>query len=168
MHTISLGTVMAVLWMLLSGYFDPLMLGFGVISVIITLWIAHRMDVVDHEGHPIHLAVHALLVYWPWLAWQIVKSNWDIAKIILSPKLNINPHTFDTKASQSTEVGLTLYANSITLTPGSVTIDIRSAGMFEVHVLSTNAREGIETLEMDRRCSAMDAKAKAKSKAGQA
>lgn len=164
LHTISLGAVMAALWLLLSGYFEPLMLGFGLVSIVFTLWIAHRMDVVDHEGHPIHLATHALLVYWSWLIWQIAKSNWDVAKVILSPKLKINPHTFDTKATQSTEVGLSMYANSITLTPGTVTMDMRSNGVFEIHVLTNEARYGLETLDMDRRCTAMEGEDKSKTK----
>ena len=156
LHTISLGAVLAGLWMLLSGYFEPLMLGFGLVSIIFTLWISHRMDVIDNEGHPVHLAVHALLVYWPWLFWQIIKSNIDMAVVILSPKLNIKPHTFDTKSSQSSDVGRVLYANSITLTPGTVTVDMRADGTFEVHALTSDARQGVETLDMDRRCTSME------------
>lgn len=156
LHTLSLSAILAVLWFLLSGFFEPLMLSFGVLSVALTVWLAHRMDVVDHEGHPIHLAPHVLLKYWPWLAWQILKSNWDVAKIILAPKLNIQPHTFDTQASQSTEVGLTLYANSITLTPGTVTVDMKAKGVFEIHALTNAAREGVEDLNMDRRCTAVE------------
>jgi len=156
LHTISLGAVLAALWMLLSGFFEPLLLGFGFVSVAFTLWIAHRMDVVDHEGHPIHMVGQALLVYWPWLFWQIVKSNWDVALVILSPKLKIVPHTFDTQTSQKTEVGLSMYANSITLTPGTVTVDMRGDGIFEVHTLTNAAREGVETLDMDRRCTALE------------
>ncbi|MBL4693358.1 MAG: Na+/H+ antiporter subunit E [Magnetovibrio sp.] len=156
LHTLSLSAVLAILWLLLSGYFEPLMLSFGLLSVAFTVWMAHRMDVVDLEGHPIHLAPHVLLKYWPWLGWQILKSNWDVAKIILAPKLNIQPHTFDTKASQTTEVGLTLYANSITLTPGTVTMDMRAKGIFEVHALTNAARADVESLNMDRRCTSVE------------
>ena len=158
LHTISLGAVLAALWMLLSGYFEPLMLSFGLVSIIFTVWVAHRMDVVDHEGHPVHLAVHALLVYWPWLFWQIIKSNIDMTKIILSPKMNITPHTFETQSSQVSDVGRVLYANSITLTPGTVSVDMRADGVFEVHALTKDVREGVEALDMDRRCSAMEGK----------
>jgi multicomponent Na+:H+ antiporter subunit E len=151
---------MAILWMVLSGFFEPLLLSFGFVSVVFTVWVAHRMDVVDHEGHPIHLAGHALLVYWPWLTWQIIKSNWDVAKIILAPTLKISPHTFDTQTSQKTEVGLALYANSITLTPGTVTVDMRGDGIFEVHALTEDARIGVTALDMDRRCTAMEGHSK--------
>lgn len=155
LHAISLGTALAVLWMLLSGMFDPLLIGLGVASVILTVWIAHRMDVVDHEGHPVHMSPRALF-YFPWLGWEIVKSNWDVAKIILSPKMNIQPHIFKTRASQLSDVGRTTYANSITLTPGTVTITMEDDGVFEIHALTDSAREGVETLDMDRRCTAME------------
>ena len=155
LHAISLGTALAVLWALLSGMFEPLLLGLGIASVVLTVWIAHKMDVVDHEGHPIHLGPRALL-YFPWLGLEIVKSNWDVAKIILSPRMKIQPHIFKTKASQLSDVGLTAYANSITLTPGTVTISMDDDAMFEIHALTHAAREGVESLDMDRRCTAME------------
>ncbi|MFC1674184.1 Na+/H+ antiporter subunit E, partial [Pseudomonadota bacterium] len=109
LHAISLGAAMAALWLLLSGFFTPLLLGLGVASVALSVWIAHRMDVVDHEGHPIHMGPRAV-VYFPWLIKEIIVSNWDVAKVILSPKINIRPHVFFTKAGQLTEVGRTTYA----------------------------------------------------------
>ncbi|HEY9079969.1 Na+/H+ antiporter subunit E [Magnetovibrio sp.] len=156
LHAISLGTALAILWMLLSGMFEPLLLGLGIASVVLTVWIAHQMDVVDHEGHPIHLGVRGIF-YFPWLAIEIVKANLDVTRIILSPKMNIQPHIFKTKASQLSDVGLTAYANSITLTPGTVTITMEDDATFEVHALTVAAREGVESLEMDRRCTAMEA-----------
>ena len=155
LHAISLGLALAILWALLSGMFEPLLLGLGLISIVLTIWIAHRMDVVDHEGHPIHLGPRAIF-YFPWLMKEIGKANWDVAKIILSPKMNIQPHIFKTKASQQSDVGLTTYANSITLTPGTVTITMEEDGTFEVHALTDAAREGVETLDMDKRCTAME------------
>lgn len=156
LHTISLSAALAALWLLLSGVFEPLLLGLGAVSILLTVWLAHRMDVADHEGHPIHLAPHALLIYWPWLAWQIVKSNWDVAKVILAPSMPIRPHVFTTKATQRSEVGRTTYANSITLTPGTVTLAAHADGVFEVHAIDDGAREGVETLDMDRRCTRLE------------
>ncbi|MBD3660663.1 MAG: Na+/H+ antiporter subunit E, partial [Arenibacter algicola] len=134
----------------------PMLLTLGAISVVLTVWLAHRMDVVDHEGHPIHLIFHALLIYWPWLGWQIVKSNWDMAKVILAPKLPIHAHVFDTRATQKTEVGRTTYANSITLTPGTVTLATEPDGLFTIHVITDGARRDVESLEMDKRCTALE------------
>ena len=90
LHTLSLGLVLFILWLLLSGFFEILLLSLGVGSVIAVVWIAYRMDVIDHEGHPIHLTVRALL-YWPWLTVEIIKANIDVAAVIVRRKMSINP-----------------------------------------------------------------------------
>lgn len=160
LHAISLGAALAILWLLLSGYFEPLLLSLGLASVILTVWIAHRMDVVDHEGHPVHLGLRAPM-YFPWLIKEITVSNWETAKIILSPNMKIEPHIFKTRSTQLSDVGRTTYANSITLTPGTVTMTMEEDGIFEVHALNRSFREGVETGEMDRRCTAMEGMTKA-------
>ena len=81
LHALSLGLVLFCLWLLLSGFFVTLLLSLGVVSVAFVVWIAHRMDVIDHEGHPTHLTIRALL-YWPWLIVEIIKANIDVAGAI--------------------------------------------------------------------------------------
>ncbi|MCH7832977.1 MAG: Na+/H+ antiporter subunit E, partial [Proteobacteria bacterium] len=115
--------VLFCLWMLLSGFFVTLLLSLGMVSVALVVWIAHRMDVIDHEGHPIHLTIRALF-YWPWLIVEIIKANIDVARAIVRRRMPINPSVIEVKATQETELGQVIYANSITLTPGTVTIDI--------------------------------------------
>ncbi|MBF0247712.1 MAG: Na+/H+ antiporter subunit E, partial [Alphaproteobacteria bacterium] len=137
------------------GMFEPVPLGLGAISVLLTLWLAHRMDVIDHEGHPIHMGPRALL-YWPWLLWKIITSNVSVAFAIWRPRLKIQPQVFTTQASQPSEVGRTAYANSITLTPGTVTIAMAPDGTFTVHALTDAARRSVENRIMDRRCAAME------------
>ena len=137
-------------WLLLSGFFTPFLIAAGVGSSIAVVWFARRMDVVDHEGHPIHLAVPALLSYWPWLIKEIVKSAWDVTKVILSPKLPIQPTLVRFRPSQNTEVGLVTHANSITLTPGTITIEA-SRDEFLVHALTTAGAEGVTGGDMDAR-----------------
>jgi len=124
-------------------------MGFGAVSCGLVVYIAHRMDVIDHEGHPSHLSLK-ILPYWAWLCWEIVKSNIDVAKVILSPKLPISPVMFKTKASQSQELGQVIYANSITLTPGTVTVGLVD-GVLEVHALTVEGAEAVLTGDMDRR-----------------
>ncbi len=152
-HSFSLGAVLFCVWLLLSGHFEPLILGFGVFSCVVVVIISSRMDVVDHEGHPIHLTWSAL-VYWPWLMWQIVLANIDVARRILSPSLPISPTMIRVKASQSSDLGQAIYANSITLTPGTISVDVGN-GEILVHALT---REGAQSLldgEMDRRVTIM-------------
>ena len=153
LHLFSLGGVLAVLWALLSGHTDPLMIGLGLASVILVVLVAARMDVVDHEGHPVHLTWRALL-YLPWLLWEIVKANIDVVKVILSPKKSLAPQVFTTKATQTSGLGHTIYANSITLTPGTVTIAVTD-GELTVHALTTEGAEGVKTGDMDRRVTRM-------------
>ncbi|MEE8266481.1 MAG: Na+/H+ antiporter subunit E [Acidiferrobacterales bacterium] len=148
-HAISLALVLFALWLLLSSHYVPLLIGLGALSVLLVVTIALRMGVVDREGHPIHLSPKALL-YWPWLAWEIVKSNVDVARRILSPTLPISPTVIRLKASQKSELGKVIYANSITLTPGTVSIDI-DGDKIEVHALTREAAQALRTGDMDRR-----------------
>ena len=155
-HAISLAVALFALWLLLSGHYDPLIISFGVGSCVFVTWIALRMDVVDREGHPVHLTWRAL-IYWPWLLWEIVKSNLQVARIILSPRLEIAPELIKVPTGQDSDLGRVIYANSITLTPGTVSIYVWSKGI-EVHALNRDFAAGVETGEMDRRVCGMEGK----------
>ena len=155
LHTLSLGLVLFILWLLLSGFFEILLLSLGVGSVLAVVWIAYRMDVIDHEGHPIHLTLRALL-YWPWLTVEIIKANIDVAAVIVRRKMSINPSVIEIKATQVTELGQVIYANSITLTPGTVTISV-DKDIMTIHALTQNAAKDLESGEMDRRVTDMEA-----------
>ncbi len=153
-HALSLSGVLYALWLLLSGYFEPLLLSLGLASVFLVVFTAMRMDVIDHEGHPIHLSWRTLL-YWPWLANEIVKSSIDVARAILKPQMAIAPSVFKIKASQVTELGHVMYANSITLTPGTVTLALHG-GTMDIHALTPAAKQGLLEGEMDRRVHAVE------------
>ncbi|UCU92396.1 Na+/H+ antiporter subunit E [Hydrogenophaga taeniospiralis] len=153
-HSFSLFLTLYAFWLLLSGFFTPFLLAAGASSALAVVWFARRMDVVDHEGHPIQLGARAL-VYWIWLFKEITKSAWDVSKIILNPKLPISPTMVRFKPSQRTDVGLVLHANSITLTPGTITIEALP-NEFLVHGLTRNGAEGTIDSDMDRRVSACE------------
>ncbi|MBA4176663.1 MAG: cation transporter [Leptothrix sp. (in: Bacteria)] len=153
-HSISLFAFLCLFWLLLSGFFTPFLLAAGVGSALAVVWFARRMDVVDHEGHPIQLGARALL-YWPWLLKEIVKSAWDVSKIILHPKLPISPTLVRFKPTQKTDVGLVIHAQSITLTPGTITIEA-GPNEFLVHGLTRSGAEGVVDSEMDRRATACE------------
>ena len=156
-HALGLGLFLGALWILLSGYFEAWLLWLALASVISIVYIAHRMDVNDREGFPIHLSPRAL-IYFPWLFVEIIKSNIDVARAILSNK--INPQVIRVRVSQDSELGQTIYANSITLTPGTVTIGVED-NMFDVHALLDETAAGVETGDMDRRVSEMSNSTKA-------
>ncbi len=152
LHVASLVVSLSVLWLLLSGFFtDPLLLGLGAVSVVAVALLAWRAGIVDAEGHPVQVAPRALL-YWPWLIKEIVVANIDVAKAICRSPMAIEPRVIKVKASQKDELGRVIYANSITLTPGTVTIALEGDEL-TVHALTKGSVEGLESGEMDRRVS---------------
>jgi len=153
LRTLGLSIVLAGIWMLLSGFFEPLLLGLGAVSVALCVYIAHRMEVVDHEGLPIHIGASALL-YWPWLWLEIAKSTWDTILVILFPAGRLKPVCFDASASQLDELGQTTYANSIILTPGTVTLEIKDS-VFLIHALNDSFKEGVTNGLMDAKVTRM-------------
>lgn len=148
-YALSSALVLFVFWLLLSGYFTAFLVTMGALSAVAIALLGRRMDLIDHEGHPIRLSWRALF-YWPWLAKEIVKSAWNVSRIIVNPELPISPQLVRAKPSQKTAVGVVTYANSITLTPGTISVDVRP-GEILVHALTRESAEGLETGEMDRR-----------------
>ena len=148
-RSIGLGIALFVLWLLLSGIYTPLLIILGIFSSALVAWIAHRMNVADHEGFPIHFTWKAI-TYWPWLLWEIVKANIDVSRIIIKKEPSISPILFRIPADQSTELGQVTYANSITLTPGTVSIAV-GEGMIDVHALTQEAADDLKTGRMNER-----------------
>lgn len=153
-HAVSLALGLAAVWLMLSGHLDVLLLSLGLVSIIVVVLIARRMDVVDHEGQPVHLGWR-LVAYWPWLGWEIIKANWDVARRILDPKLPISPVVTTVKATQKTELGQVIFANSITLTPGTVSVRLLS-GEIIIHAISEDGAADLESGRMDRKVTAME------------
>lgn len=147
---------MAATWLLLSGIYDhALLFWLGAASCIACVWIAHRMDVVDHEGVPLLDLGPRILVYWSWLFVEIVKANIDVVRRIARFRPDISPTLLLSPAQQVTDLGKVIYANSITLTPGTLTLDISEEGML-VHAISRDGAEGVLGDDMNRRCAALE------------
>ena len=133
----------------MSGFFTPFLLAAGFGSALCVTWLAYRMDVVDRESHPFHLT-WAAVSYWPWLIKEILKSALDVARIILDPRLPASPTVVRFAPRQKTVVGLVTHANSITLTPGTLSVEVGHDG-FTVHALSLEGAAAAASSEMDRR-----------------
>ena len=155
-HSVSLFFTLYLFWLLLSGYFTPFLLSAGAGCALAVVWFARRMDVVDHEGHPIQLGMR-IVAYWPWLIVEIVKSAWSVSRIILHPRLPISPTLVRFKPTQRTDVGLAIHAQSITLTPGTITVEAWP-NEFLVHGLTRDGALAVIDSEMDRRVSACEGK----------
>lgn len=147
----SLAAVLYCFWLAMSGHYTPFLLVVGACVAIATALLSVRMKIDDYESHPIHMFPRAL-TYWPWLAWEIIKSGWTVTKIVLNPKLPVSPTMTRVRASQKTAPGIATYGNSITLTPGTITTQVRG-NILTVHALTREGAIDVEGGTMDRRVS---------------
>ncbi len=151
MRLISLTLVLYGFWLVLSGHYTMWLLWVGAgCSVLIALLI-RRMGVLDEEGHPIQLILRALL-YWPWLILEIGKSSLNVTRIVLNPSLPISPTLLKVKASQGSPLGVYTYANSITLTPGTISVEVEGDDI-TVHAITSAGADDLSEGTMDRRVS---------------
>ena len=133
-------------WLLMSGYYTPLILSLGVISCLLCVYLTIKGRFLDNETLPIYFFPR-LIQYTLWLIKEILKSNITTAKVIIMK--SEEPELFSVKATQKTNEGKVTYANSITLTPGTVTTQIKD-NVFEVHALTKEFGDDVRSSEMDR------------------
>jgi multicomponent Na+:H+ antiporter subunit E len=164
MRDLVLLLLLAGAWLLWSGgyswpgadQFNGITAGLGVVSVVGVLLITRRLLRVAGAGAGTALPYGMGHVrYLPWLLIEIVKANLDVAGIVLSREMSISPRLIRVQATQKTVLGQVIYANSITLTPGTISLDLR-AGEILVHALTQESAEGVLTGEMDERVTRME------------
>jgi multicomponent Na+:H+ antiporter subunit E len=152
--TTSLALALFGFWLLLSGMFTPFLVASGAGAAILIALLARRMEIADREGLPLDFGL-ATVTYWPWLVKEILKSGWQVIRIILDPRLPISPTLARFKPSQRSTVGLVTHANSITLTPGTVTVEATHVE-FLVHAITQEGAAGLAGSEMDRRVARLE------------
>lgn len=146
--------VLFALWLLFSGLYTPLLLSLGALSSVFVAWIAQRMGLLTPEADSTLLHPLRCLGYIPWFAWQVAKSNVDVVLRILVPSKGISPRVLRVPSSQPSDLLRSVYANSITLTPGTISINVTD-DVITVHALSREGAEELERGEMDARVSAL-------------
>ena len=144
--SITLFIVLFGFWLLMSGYYTPLILSLGVISCLLCVYLTIKGKFLDNETLPIYFFPR-LIQYTLWLIKEILKSNIQTAKVIIMK--SEEPELFSVKATQKTNEGKVTYANSITLTPGTVTTQIKN-DIFEVHALTKDFGDDVRSSEMDK------------------
>ncbi|HCM48101.1 MAG TPA: cation transporter [Colwellia sp.] len=154
LHTISLFLTLAAFWLLNSGHNTLFILLLGLASILLVLVIVHRMDVVDHESQPLYLTRN-IFSYYLWLIKEIIKANIIVVKHIWLGNQSISPTLSRIKMSQKTDMGKVIYANSITLTPGTVAIDLIGDEII-VHALLKKDIDSLLAGEMNRRISLLE------------
>ena len=150
LRAFGLGAILFGFWLLLSGHDTPLLLSFGVLSCVLVVYLSMRMEVVDDEGVPLQ-ALGRVMLYLPWLLKEIFVANITVAKVILTPGLPISPRMVVFHGTQRTDVGRALYANSITLTPGTITTGVEGQD-YQVHALLGADLDPADQAQMDARC----------------
>lgn len=151
---LGLGCFLFAVWLLWSGHFETFLVSLGLLSTLLVVAVARRMRVVDAEGAPLGLALR-LPAYLPWLAWEVVRANLDVARRIVDPRLPIRPHLIRIEPGQRSDLGRVIHANSITLTPGTVSVYVDETTI-KIHALTDEAAEGVRSGVMDRRVSRLE------------
>lgn len=143
---------LAAFWFALSGETAPLFLMLGVVSVGLALWLVVRLKLIDRDASPYHRAPN-LLLYGGWLLVEIVKSNIAVVRRIVGPVNAIDPVMVNVMTTARTDLGRAMFANSITLTPGTVTVDVDGRKL-TVHALVRETSAVASFAPMDRKAAA--------------
>lgn len=138
-------------WIAWSGRFDALHITLGILSSALVAFMSCDLLFSRKRFAPGMVSeVICFIRYIPWLFYQILLSNIHVAYLVLSPKMPIEPAIIKYKSRLKTDLSLTTFANSITLTPGTITADIRD-GEFYVHALSRKVSDDLLTGEMEKK-----------------
>lgn len=147
-HLMGLIVVLAIVWVLWSGHFTGLLLSLGAVSCLLVTYLSFRMGIVDEEGQPLTWGAKPI-VYLPWLTKEVIKANIDVALRVLGIK-PVAPAVEWIEVDMNTDLGRVLYADSITLTPGTVSIELERERVL-VHALSPDGLVDLKGGEMARR-----------------
>lgn len=150
-QTLRLFLILGATWLLLSGLFKAQLLILGVLSIAMVTWLAARMRVLRHRGQPLYFRPWGLLRYWGWLFGEIMRSNVHVTRSVLVRSLAVSPAIGRVAATPESELGDVIYANSITLTPGTTAISFTPEGDVLVHALDATSLEDLAGGDMARR-----------------
>lgn len=122
-HLVSWTLILSAFWLVLSGYLKPLLLSFGVASVALVVLLVYRMNANDSEKQKLALNL-SFFQYIIWLSGQIVLSSIQVTKLVWGKTTDLSPATGKLPLDKIPKRSRVLYANSITLTPGTLSSDL--------------------------------------------
>lgn len=149
MHIGKWAAVLSVFWLFLSGYLQPLLLSFGVVSVLLVLVVLKRMDAADGQAKAI-ASGHRIARYVFWLLGEIARSSLHVTKLVWGSSRQLSPSLAKIPAKNIPANKRVLYANSITLTPGTLSVDLEG-DMVTVHALQEASIVELQSGEMENR-----------------
>ncbi len=141
---------MFLFWILLSGEFTFILITSGVVASLITAYLSHDIFVGKADLKTETGRVFKFIVYIPWLLWEIILANVEIAYLVLNPKPLVDPQIVRFKNDLKTDLGIVTLAHSITLTPGTVTVEANREE-FVIHAIWQKSADGIIGGEMQRK-----------------
>ncbi|MGI6453410.1 MAG: Na+/H+ antiporter subunit E [Syntrophomonadaceae bacterium] len=147
--------IMFVLWILLSWCFDPMLLGIGVFCCLLVAFWSHDLLIGDVDLGLACKRMWRLIKYLPWLMWQIFLSNLTLVYLTLHPRNLIEPTVITLDPHLETNMGVVTFANSITLTPGTVTVEANK-NCFVVHAITRELADDVLNGDMLKRVKAIE------------
>ena len=154
-HLLAMAVLMFGFWMLLSGNTEPKFLTYGVLTSIIAAWVSYPLLLVPNVDDTKRYFVFGvnpvkLLAYFVWLLWQLILANVDVIRATVRPEIEIDPCVVKFRYQTDNPMAKVVLANSITLTPGTVTMNMTEDGLYEVHALTVGAAEGLRGGDMQK------------------
>jgi len=134
---------MFLFWLLLSGMLDAIHVGAGIICSAIIAFVSHDLLVTQKWDKMLRKS-GKFIIYVVWELWQILLANFDVAYRVLHPKMPIDPSIIEFDTSLRSDLAIVTLANSITLTPGTITINIdQEKGRFQVHAIAQKPADAL-------------------------
>ena len=153
-YLVSLGLLLITFWLVLSGHYTVLLTSLGAASVALVLWIASRMSVADHEMVPLRIT-HRMPLYALWLTKEVFRSAAQVSIRVLRGPQSLNPGLRPVRHGQTSSMGETILANSITLTPGTLSVRV-DAEHIDVHSVDEAFIDELETGRFTARVRQLD------------
>ena len=146
-------------WILLSGEFTFILITSGIIASLIVAYLSHDIFIGKPDIKTETRRVLKFIKYLPWLLWEILLANVEIAYLVLNPKPLVDPQLVRFKPDLKTDLGIVTLANSITLTPGTVTVEANREE-FIIHAICQKSADGIISGEMQRKVKEIEGEVK--------
>lgn len=155
-HKLCLGVVLFGFWMVLSGRTETKFIVYGILTAVATTWLTYPLLLVPNKDGSKRYFVFGVslpkfIMYFFWLMWQLVLANIDVLLATTSQELNIDPKVVRFYFKVDNPMASVVLANSITLTPGTVTINVTDDGLYEIHALTAGAAAGVLDGSMQRK-----------------
>ena len=147
-HMTGLALVLFAFWMVLSGRTETKFVVYGILTAVVTTWVTYPLLLVPNKDgskkyYVFGFSVPKMIMYFFWLMWQLVLANIDVLLATTGQELNIDPKVVRFRFRADNPMSSVILANSITLTPGTVTMNVTDDGVYEIHALTVGAAAGV-------------------------